>query len=37
MNQMVENHDFCDLTQPLWWKDGHKLTWDELINLYVFE
>lgn len=28
---------FCDLTQPLWWKDGHKLTWDELINLYVFE
>lgn len=37
MSQMVENHDFCDLTQPLWWKDGHKLTWDELINLYVFE
>lgn len=37
MNQMVENHDFCDLTQPLWWKDGHKLTWNELINLYVFE
>lgn len=35
--QMKENHDFCDLSQPLWWKDGHKLTWDELINLYVFE
>lgn len=35
--QMKENHDFCDLSQSLWWKDGHKLTWDELINLYVFE
>ena len=35
--QMKENHDFCDLSKPLWWKDGHKLTWDELINLYVFE
>lgn len=37
MEQMAKNHDFCDLAQPLWWKDGHKLTWDELINLYVFE
>lgn len=35
--RMEENHDFCDLKNPLWWKDGHKLTWEELINLYIFE
>lgn len=35
--RMKENHDFCDLTNPMWWKDGHKLKWEELINLYIFE
>ncbi|MFV0545247.1 MAG: sulfatase-like hydrolase/transferase [Bacteroides sp.] len=35
--RMKENKDFCDLSQPLWWKDGHKLTWNELIKLYIFE
>lgn len=34
--RMKENNDFCDLDNPLWWKDGHKLTWDELVSLYVF-
>ena len=37
MRRMEENHDFCDLKNPLWWQDGHKLTWDELINLYIYE
>lgn len=37
MKRMEENRDFCDLKNPLWWKDGHKLTWDELINLYIYE
>lgn len=35
--QMKENHDFCDLNTSVWWKDGHKLTWEELIRLYVFD
>lgn len=35
--RMKENNDFCDLGNPLWWKDGHKLTWDELILLYIFD
>lgn len=35
--RMKENRDFCSLDNPLWWKDGRKLTWDELINLYIFE
>lgn len=35
--RMKENHDFCDLGDPLWWQDGHKLTWDELILLYIFD
>lgn len=35
--EMEKAHDFCDLSTPLWWKDGHKLTWDELINLYLYE
>ncbi|MGN0229866.1 MAG: sulfatase-like hydrolase/transferase [Muribaculaceae bacterium] len=29
--------DFCNLSNPLWWSDGHKITWNELINLYIFE
>lgn len=35
--RMKENNDFCDLANPMWWKDGHKLEWEELIKLYVFE
>lgn len=35
--RMKENRDFCDLKTPYWWKDGHKLKWDELVNLYLFE
>lgn len=35
--EMKRNNDFCDLNSPVWWEDGHKLTWDELIKLYVFD
>lgn len=35
--RLKESNDFCDLNTPLWWKDGHKLKWDELINLYIFD
>lgn len=35
--RMKENKDFCDLNNQFWWKDGHKLEWNELINLYIFE
>lgn len=35
--RMAENNDFCKLEEPFWWKDGHKLTWDELIKLYIYE
>lgn len=35
--RMKENNDFCSLDTDLWWKDGHKLEWDELIKLYIFE
>lgn len=34
---MRTSGDFCRLDNPLWWSDGHKITWDELINLYIFE
>lgn len=38
LNQrMQENHDFCNLNEPLWWKDAHKLTWEECQSLYMFE
>lgn len=35
--RMEEAGDFCDLSDHLWWKDGHKLEWEELTKLYVFE
>lgn len=35
--RMKDAGDFCDSENPLWWKDGHKITWDELIKLYVYE
>lgn len=34
---MRTSGDFCSLNNPLWWSDGHKITWDELINLYIFD
>lgn len=38
LNQrMQENHDFCNLDNPLWWKDAHKLTWEECQTLYLFD
>ena len=35
--RLKERQDFCNIDTPLWWKDGHKITWNELINLYIFE
>ena len=35
--RMKESNDFCQLEDPLWWSDGHKITWEELIKLYIFE
>lgn len=35
--KMKENGDFCDLDNPLWWNDGHKIQWEELIKLYIYE
>lgn len=34
---MLEQNDFCKLDDPVWWSDGNKITWNELINLYLFE
>lgn len=30
---MAERGDFCDLDNPKWWADGHKITWNEGIDL----
>ena len=30
---MKENNDFCDLSNPKWWGDGHKITWNEGLKL----
>ena len=35
--RLKKQQDFCNIDTPLWWKDGHKITWDELINLFIFE
>ena len=35
--RMKENNDFCNLDNKLWWNDGHKIKWNELIKLYIFE
>ena len=37
IQRLKEQQDFCNIDTPLWWKDGHKITWDELIKLYIFE
>ena len=33
--RMEEEDDFCRLSDPLWWQDGHKLTFEEMQQLYV--
>ena len=30
IQRLKEQQDFCNIDTPLWWKDGHKITWDEL-------
>lgn len=35
--RMEEEDDFCDLSTPNWWQDGHKLTFEEMQQLYVYE
>lgn len=35
--RMEEEDDFCRLSDPLWWQDGHKLTFEEMQQLYVYE
>ncbi|WP_303874191.1 sulfatase-like hydrolase/transferase [Bacteroides acidifaciens] len=35
--RLKEHQDFCNLDTPFWWEDGHKITWNELIKLYIFE
>ena len=37
IQRLKEQQDFCNIDTRLWWKDGHKITWDELINLFIFE
>ena len=36
-SRMLEEKDFCKLSDPLWWQDGHKLTFEEMQQLYVYE
>lgn len=35
--RMKEAGDFCDADKPLWWKDGHKMTWDEITGMFIYE
>lgn len=35
--RMEEENDFCDLDNPDWWQDGHKLTFEEMQHLYIYE
>lgn len=35
--QMSANNDFCSLDNPLWWSDGHMITWNEGMEMYIFE
>lgn len=35
--RMKEEGDFCDLDNPNWWDDGHKIKFDELKSLFIFE
>lgn len=35
--KLKEEGDFCNLDTPNWWKDGHKLSWNEMLKLYIFD
>lgn len=35
--RMEEEKDFCNLADRYWWQDGHKLTFDEMQQLYIYE
>lgn len=35
--RMKEENDFCDLNKPNWWQGGHKLTFEEMQQLYIYE
>ena len=35
--RMEEEDDFCNLNDPNWWQDGHKLTFKEMQQLYIYE
>lgn len=35
--RMKESGDFCDADKPLWWEDGHKMTWDEITGMFIYE
>lgn len=35
--KLKEEGDFCNLDTSNWWKDGHKLTWEEMLELYIFD
>lgn len=36
-SRMEEEKDFCKLSDPHWWQDGHKLTFEEMQQLYIYE
>lgn len=36
-DEMKQHGDFCNLDNSKWWKDGHKLTWDEMLGLYIYD
>ncbi|WP_321019476.1 sulfatase-like hydrolase/transferase [Bacteroides sp.] len=35
--RMEEEKDFCNLSDSHWWQDGHKLTFEEMQHLYIYE
>lgn len=35
--RMEAENDFCRLDNPQWWQDGHKLTFEEMQQLYIYE
>lgn len=35
--RMEEEKDFCNLADRYWWQDGHKLTFEEMQQLYTYE
>lgn len=37
VGRMKEAGDFCDADNPLWWQDGHKMTWKEITEMFIYE